>query len=277
VRARVLAFACLAAAGVRLAVAQEAALSLRLPAEEKVAFHGIARFDGAGTTASPMLYPAPNLAGALAALVTHGIIVDSTARAQRERIQAQADGVLEPYRQVLDGFTYRELMQQALERVAAPGPKQLAEFASQPAQGLFVESAPAFAMTQDLRAVVLDNPIVVRAPGGDGKGYAVLVRIVTAPLTAEDPLRYWFDDDASALKRQSAEMLADSLNLALAAMNGKAPREGPQRTVRYRQGNEEKFERAQVLSEHCDRLLLRNLRGWLMSVPVACESPPARQ
>jgi len=252
-------------------------LTLRLPAEEKVAFRGIANFDGAGSTGSPMLYPAPNLVGALAALVTHGVIVDATARAQREKLQAQADRVLEPYRQVLDGFTYRELMQQALERVVAPGPKRLAEFASQPAQGLVIESAPVFAMTQDLRAVVLDDPIVVRRTGDDGKGFPVVVRIVAAPLAASDPSSYWFDDNARALKRQTEKLLADAVSLALAAMSGQLPARAPQRTVRYRQGDEERFERAQVLSERCDRLLLRNLRGWLMSVPVACESSPAKE
>jgi hypothetical protein len=269
-----LALACLAAVCVpRAAAQQDAALALRIPAEDKVAFHGIANFDAAGSSAGTMLYPAPNLAGALAALLTHGIIVDATARAQREKIQTQADSVLAPYRSALDGFTHRELMQQALERILTPGAKRLAENADKPAQEMMIDSAPAFAMTQDLQAVVLDNPIIVRRPGDDGKGYSVVVRIVSTPLTVENPSSYWFDEDAGALRRQTAAMFADSVNIALSAIGNLAPAAVPQRTVRYRQGKEERFERAQVLSEQCGRLLLRNLRGWLMSVPVRCEQP----
>ena len=63
--------------------------------------------------------------------------------------------------------------------------------------------------------------------------------------------------------------------MALSAMAPAQRAEAPQRTVRYRQGNAERIERAQVLAERCDRLLLRNLRGWLLSVPVVCEQAPA--
>jgi hypothetical protein len=58
-------------------------------------------------------------------------------------------------------------------------------------------------------------------------------------------------------------------------MTAKASPDAPHRTVRYRLGGEERMERAQVLSERCDRLLIRNLRGWLMSVPVQCAQETA--
>ncbi len=45
------------------------------------------------------------------------------------------------------------------------------------------------------------------------------------------------------------------------------------------EGGTERIERAQVLHEQCGRLMIKTLRGALMSVPVAptnqCETPKA--
>jgi hypothetical protein len=40
------------------------------------------------------------------------------------------------------------------------------------------------------------------------------------------------------------------------------------RTVRYPQGSSEQIERATLMAQSCDRLVIRNLRGTLMSVPA---------
>lgn len=267
---RALLLACLAAA--LPAAAQEAAVSLRVPAEGKVAFRGVANFDGAGGKGTPVLYPAPNLAGALAAMIAHGAIVDSARRNREESVQEAADGVLAPYRGVLDKLTYRDLMENAAPRMSAPGAKQVVEASAKPAAGLIVDSAAVFSMTQDKQAIVLDNAIVVRRPGeAEEKGSRTVVRIVSAPRGSPS----WAENEGKPLKDEAATLLAESIDIALAAMSASSRPDAPQRTVRYRQGSEEKMERAQVLSARCDRMLLRNLRGWLMSVPVDCDQAPA--
>jgi hypothetical protein len=40
------------------------------------------------------------------------------------------------------------------------------------------------------------------------------------------------------------------------------------RTYRYLQGGVERSERAQQVAGNCSRAVLRNLRGWLLSVPL---------
>lgn len=266
--------ACFAAA---LAVsAQEATLSLRLPAEDKVAFRGIANFDGVGPATPAPNYIAPNIAGAIAGLLFHAVLVGEMGQNNRYRIQESADRVLTPYRSVLDDFTHRELMQRAAARMTVPGAKQIAEFSDTPVRGLWIESVPVFAMTQDLQAIALDSPIVIRKPGEPAdKGYQVVIRVISAPQVSADVATYWSDDNGSALKEQSAALFAESVDTALRSMTAKASPDAPHRTVRYRLGGEERMERAQVLSERCDRLLIRNLRGWLMSVPVQCAQETA--
>jgi hypothetical protein len=270
-RALALAFACLAAACTP-AAAQETALALRVPAEEKVAFRGFVSQDGAvGAQAAP-LYPSPNVVGAIAALVTHGILVDSVRRSREEGVQKAADNVLKPHRELLDRLTHRELMQEAAARMTVPGGKLVVDADAKPAAGLVLDNAPVFAMTQDAQAILLDNAIVLRRAGDDeAKAAKIAVRIVSAPQEAAA----WSQDGGRLLKEQAAALLAQSYDLALGAASRLQAADAPQRTVRYRQGKEERMERAQVLDERCDRLLIRNLRGWLMSVPVACEQAPA--
>jgi hypothetical protein len=43
--------------------------------------------------------------------------------------------------------------------------------------------------------------------------------------------------------------------------------------VRYNEGGTERMERAQVVSEQCGQLVLRTLRGNLISVPVKSAVP----
>jgi len=262
--------ACCAAA--LTVAAQEPALSLRLPAEDKVAFRGIASFDGVGPATPAPLYQAPNVASAIVALLTHAVIVDSVGRSTQDQIRESADRVLAPHREALDKLTFRELMQSAMARMTTPGAKQVLEAGDKPPTGLVLESSPVFSMTQDTLAIALDNAIIVRKPGeAEGKSFQIVVRVVSTPQASAN----WSDDDGMRLKEQSAALLAVSFDTALGAMAQQPPQDAPQRTVRYRLGGEERMERAQVLSERCDRLLIKNLRGWLMSVPAICEQKAA--
>ncbi|MBC7957340.1 MAG: hypothetical protein H7Y33_15890 [Cytophagales bacterium] len=80
------------------------------------------------------------------------------------------------------------------------------------------------------------------------------------------------------LRHESALLLAESVDLVLAELaKGPDATELSQKTIRYPEGGGEKMERAALVGERCDRVLLKTLRGWLMSVPrqvasgTACE------
>jgi hypothetical protein len=136
-----------------------------------------------------------------------------------------------------------------------------------------VDSAPTFFLTQQGDALLLDNTIKVTRPGA--QPYQGTIRVVSAPhrILPEDLAAHWGADEARTLKAESAQLMALSLAIALAQSDAPAASAGtaatPFQTVRYLQGKKELFERAQVLDERCGRALIRNLRGWLMSVPLA--------
>lgn len=247
---------------------------LRVPPGEQIAYRGKADFDGAGVGSPSFLYPAPDAGSFLAGVITHAFIVDSQKKNQKDKFQASADKVLSPYRAVIDSFSYRELMRRSLAKSANGANANLIEGAELGCQDILVESTPVFSMTQDQMAIILDNVIVMHTPGTpEADAFRSVTRIVSVAREVSDPLAYWTANDGEKMKEESAELIANSLDVAFRDGVAGAELDGiAYRTIRYREGSAEKMERAQVLRDQCGRLLIRNLRGTLMSVPVS--QPP---
>lgn len=218
-----------------------------------------------------MLYPAPNIGGFLAALITHGILLESTRSAQIEKNRQEANQVLLPYQSILDGYHYRDLMQSGLGKTTAGGSRKLVEFLEKPGSEWFIESLPVFSITQDQKAIILDNAVVIYAPDlPAAPAYQSVIRVVSKPESSVNPQSFWTANAGENLKSESARLLAESLDIAFSEANGgSAKRTNSHRTVRYMEGSKENMERGEVVSESCERVVLRNLRGWMMSVPAS--------
>jgi hypothetical protein len=240
--------------------------SIQVPLDRPVAFHGIANADNAGMGAGTMFYPAPSVAGLVAAMVTHGLIIEGVKQSQKTSLQAKADEVLAPYKAILDNWSERELTQRCLAKMASP--KRSHESPQAPDTQWVVEGAPQFALTPDQTAIVLDNTVLLYRLGSRDKASSIAVRVISEATQDKDTLAYWSAGETPRLRDESAALLAESYEVALRELA--AEKSGTQplfKTVRYRQGDGEMIERAQILDERCGRMLLRTLRGALMSVP----------
>lgn len=254
-------------------VASGRAWAVRRPSIDAVVFRGVVSYDAAGMGTGSMLYPAPNAAGLLAAILTHSLLNESAKKAQRDRIQADADAVLTTYQPVLSGFTNETLIMGALPLIKAPGTRRLVDASGADAGDWSIETAPVFSMTRDQRAIVLDNAVRIYAPGTTVAAYAQTIRVVATPLG--DPVddsgvpAVWLAEQGRRLTDESALLLAESLDVAIGEATGASPvADLPHRTFRYFEGGSEKMERAQLVQQRCERALIRTLRGWLMSIPV---------
>lgn len=229
-------------------------------AGQGASWRGISDDEAAGAQGLGMLYPAPNAGGLLAAILTHALIVDSQRSAERSAAQARADLVLTPH-----AATIGTLAGDALAEGALRG---LPNATREAARGLVVQMQPRFALAPDARTLVLDN--VLRVHDVDTPAVARFentVRVVAAPRTEADPQAAWAADDGRALRDESLAMLAHSLDIALAPLPAAEPQAF--RTQRYRFGLAQKMERGQPVAGACQRVVLRTLRDWLMSVPLA--------
>ena len=238
--------------------------TLRHPATDPVAFHGVAAVGAAEGMGAQILYPAPNLAVALAAVLTHAAINEGVRSKRTQEQQRETDLVLEPLQPELKALGHAALMAQALALL--PGQGATGTSAVPPAApGWQVSSTPVFLMTQDRRTLLLDNTIGIFAPGEDAKPlYTTTVRVVSRPRALG--LQLVAPGDEKVLF--GARLLAHSLLLALRDAGRAAGDPAPFRSLRYLQGTYEKVERAQPLEAWCERQVMRTLRGWLLSAPV---------
>jgi len=241
---------------------------LRLPKDEKVAFRGVVNFDQAGVGNNSFLYPAPNAVGLLVAVLTHAAIVDSAKNSQKQKLQEKADQVLAPYQGILADYRHAELMKRGLEKTTTAADKHLVGSQEQPGPGWTVDSTPVFSMTQDQTAIVLDNTIAIVGAGGKDASFQGTVRIVSAPLAGADRAGLWTANGGEKLKEESSSLFAESLDIAARHAGGGLEGKGVQRTFRYFEGGTERMERAELLADLCSRLVLKTLRGDIMSVPA---------
>jgi len=264
--------------------AAKTSVAIRLPKEDTVSYKGIANFDGAGAGALSMLYPVPNAAGLLVAVLTHAVIAESAQSRQRRELQEAADRVLVPYRSTLTGVTHKELVTRALRHSTSSDVHMIVDMPVGSDASFVVDPALIFYMTQDQRALVLHAVFAISgrdAQPRDPSNHAV--RVVGRPRELADARAFWTADHGEKLRHESTLLLAHALDLALSEVRSPAGnREGREMTFRYLEGVVEKMERARLVSEMCDRAVIRTLRGELMSVPLraaaaaagACEHSP---
>lgn len=220
--------ACAAGQAIAQAVVTDAAAAaptpdrrwaLRVPGIEKVVYRGSVSMDSAGIGTGPILYPAPSPAGFLVAILAHGMVSAGMRESQKNQIQAEADRVLLPLAPVLAGMTHRELMERGVQRIAASATTRLLAPAESAGAEWLIDTAPVFSMTQDRRAIVLDNVVRIVPPGTAPIVYTQTVRVVSAPLLA--PVAPVVVEAASA-PAQAASAVPDAVAVAASAASAAA-------------------------------------------------------
>ncbi len=271
------------------AVPQKTDWLMRLPGQEGLVFRGMLGGKGAGAEAgATVLYPSggAGAAGFFAALITHAVIANSVLSSQQKAERTEADKVLEPYVSTLSQLTTTKTLDLAREKMGRGGIKRVISPTDKATGGAWlIESTPVFTLTQDEQALVLDNAVIVySADVPPAVVYKGVVRVVSHPKPAGDeqsPLvQLWTADAGAPLQGETASLWAESLDVILGQLAlGPETAPPPQKTIRFPEGGRTKVERASVIEERCDRIVLKTLRGWLMSVPAKADAygtPPCQ-
>jgi hypothetical protein len=277
--------ACLLSAALALAAASRAsaaddagptpigAVSLRLPDQELVRFQGLANNDHAGGSPAGILYFGGPI-GLVAGIITQGAIEKHQQDKLKQTMHDIADQVLTPYQATLHRFTNKAFAERAYEVFSTEEAKTLLRALDPQATGLKIDCSPGFFMTTDARTVIIENPILIYTTSATAKTPPIfknVVRIVAIPRpphgeSAEDS---WAANDGAELETLAVGELRESLRLALIeATQGYANHSAEYRNVHYLEGTREKVEHSLVLMELADHMILKTLRGWILSVPV---------
>ena len=255
------------------AIPASSGLNLKIPTSSNVFFRGEVCYDDAGQKAGGFLYPAPNVAGFLAAIATHAAISNSINGSQKNSFQEKADAVLIPYKTVINRFSYQELADSGLKKLDLDQCGLVMSRTGDTDQPWTLESLPVFVLSQDKDSLILQNSIAVYAAGSPASiVYKNMVQVISSPLAATDFEQYWSANDGANLKNTSADLFADSMKIALNEIRKEgASDENAYKTFHYQEGKNEKMERGQLIATTCNRIVIRTLRGWIMSVPTKDE------
>lgn len=242
-------------------------LALKLPAHKEVVFRGVVNSDEGGMAPGGMMYPAPNPLAFLAAIATHAIIMDGAKQHQTTRQQTEADKVLQPYQTLIEKMDAKAMMNDALASSTQGKHLKTVEAAPHPPADSILESTPVFWMTADQESIIVDNLLNIRHPGdADKPAYSNVIRVISTAHNAQAAQAYW-TGNGSQLSAIAVKLLAESIDIGLTDANAASSEAKPFRTIRYYEGGQEKMERAQLLNERCGPMILKTLRGTLMSVP----------
>jgi hypothetical protein len=127
-------------------------------------------------------------------------------------------------------------------------------------------------MSRDARSLMAEVTVAAWAPPRTSLPTAMrMVKVVSSPIAAENPEAAWHANEGKLFVDTLQGLLAEALEVAMADAQPEGP--APQKSVRYMLGSKETIERGQLLKTGCQRAVLRNLRGWLMSVPLASPEP----
>ena len=257
------------AQGHPVSIPKDSTWALVLPKDEPVMFSGVVSLDKAGGSTKGMLYPAPNVAGFLAAVATHGILNQSLRNREKDQLRENADKVLQPYQPVIFGFSHKELSQKGLAKCQHGYNMKFVVNTDVANTNWMLVSAPVYFLTQDQNAIILENAISIYASGNRTTPiYTNIIKVVSYPRNHMDMVSYWTADGGSPMKSESAELFAHSIDIAMEAVTAAAlTGNETQKTYRYLEGKTEKMERGVKFRQQCNRSILWTLRGELLSVP----------
>jgi hypothetical protein len=245
----------------------------REPQKDGLAYRGMLSPYNSVGRAGNMMYPAPNAVGLIAAVLTHALIADSAQKAAQNQAQQEADKTLSPYQEVIHTINYEQLAMRALGKMSQNVTVRFIDKAAVVGNKSLVECSLAYAMSQDQTALILENRMTIKAAANDVKKDRTLsVRVISPSLKEGKPEELWTRNNGERLIETSALLLAQSLQIGfLDLQNAHAPVDDgkPFQTVRYKEGGDERYERAQIVSNQCNRVLMRTLRGSYMLVPAS--------
>lgn len=251
--------------------ASEQTIVWRLPDTDTVVWRGMLPAEGGAVQSGQQIGPYPignaGLAGLIAAIATHATLVQMQQTEEQKRAQKAADDALLPFQPALGEWKMTRLRESVVLAARQSNISLISDDQNVNNVGLFIETTPVFSMSLDHTVLILDTKIRVGRVGNKLAEKEAMVRVISTPLDAEDPRAYWARDESQMIKRTATEMVKHVLQLAASSTIWSTPQESTVKTFRYAFGTIQRIERAEELQSDCARLILRNLRQSIMSVP----------
>ena len=190
-----------------------------------------------------------------------------------KKVIDQANLVVEKYQNYIDTFSAETIFHSIVSNLDDQYSFQIVKYSSEEniedMDGWVLHATPVFYLTQDERELVVKNLIYFHSTEDPEKIMGRnIIEVASKKLSEQEPYSKWVSDDLMMSK--AANLYALSLNLFIDDVLSRHKNESEvESTFRYFQGGEKLFERGQLVKQECGRVVVRTLRGWLLSLPYS--------
>lgn len=248
-------------------------------------FHGYPDFDKKNE-AGAMMYPAGTPEMFFVAVLTHAAIQGSVNDDKIQVIQTEADKILTPYINTINGIPAREMMGNVALTLDQrwQGVSVVISGAPEGEKQWKLTLEPVFYLLPDQKSILLRNVVKLAAlDTPDHVVYQNLVEVLSEDVSADNLQEFWTREQGSALAGTALELMTYSIDLAAKDIRKEfSGEDSRQKTYSYMQSGTKTYQRGNLLMSECKRSTIRTLRGWIKSFPhqdsqAACESVTPEQ
>ncbi|MCL1051495.1 hypothetical protein L2755_17945 [Shewanella abyssi] len=224
-----------------------------------------------------MIYPAVTPVDFFAAIITHAAITESVKNDKKNRAQTLADTVTIPYRPFVKDIANQALVSQ-LKDIALSRGFQLARYSESLSESdVVLDITPIYLLNQKQDTLTLRTQFLVyqkKELHVTAKKRKVLyqnqIEVLSSKIKAESPQEYWLANDGERLITTMRSLLSKTLKLGAIQVSSIQTDDSimTKQNIRYDDGDTTAFERASIISDDCERVIIHTLRGWLKSIPT---------
>ena len=212
--------------------------------------------------ASSMMYPGyGGLGGFLVGIATHAAMESGMASSQQNAAIEKANEVLAPLEEQisqLDTLSVISPMSDSLSLVVLP------EEQSTKDKDYLLSSSPMFKVAQDYSSIRLQNVISISSE--DSTLYQNLIEVARSLNKKE---REALVSNVEILPQLAEELMGESLRVGISDSKGLLKSAPSMQTFKYELGGKTQYQRANLVSEDCDNLVIKTLRNWIKVIPTS--------
>lgn len=243
---------------------------------------GIATFIGKApdyrgkTQSSGMLYPAATPVDFFVAVLAHAAVSESIKNSQKNSLQFEANKIIEPYRRYSDSLNNQMLISQLKDIALSRGFTLNKYKNSQTENDFILDITPIYLLNKTEETLILRNQFLVYRKKYENKSaskkrllFQNQIEVISGNTVSGNAQDYWLKNDGENLKKEMSELFSESLDLIAKRISSpEGDNNLKYKNYRYNDGDSVVFERAITLSESCDKVVFKTLRGWLKSIPA---------
>lgn len=225
-----------------------------------------------------ILYPAVTPVDFFAAVITHAAITESVKNNKKNREQDEADLVVTPYRPFVKDVANQALITQLSDIALSRGFHLKPYKESLSDNDIVLDITPIYLLNQKQNTLTLRTQFLVYHKKNEHVAvqkramlYQNQIEILSPVIQSEAPADYWLNNNGEKLLETMRRLLSETLTLGALEIssNELANKKSNAQNFRYDDGDMLAFERASIVAENCERIVIHTLRGWLKSIPTA--------